>query len=68
MVPSSGIHPYNALGKILAVFNDPVTKDPSFYQSGTAFLITQKHIMTAAHTLFYENKKNPGKMVMADKI
>lgn len=53
MVPSNGLHPYNALGKICAVFYDSVTKKAIAHQSGTAFLITYKHIMTAAHTLFY---------------
>jgi hypothetical protein len=68
MVPSGGLHPYNGLGKIIAVFNDPVTKKPGSYKPGTAFLITSSHIMTAAHTLFSEDKRNPGKMMMADKI
>jgi V8-like Glu-specific endopeptidase len=48
MVSNSAVHPYNGLGKLISIFKDPY----EFYTTGTAFLITTKHIMTAAHNLY----------------
>ncbi len=37
-----------------------LNEKPIYHQTGTAFLITYKHIITAAHTLFYKTD-NPSK-------
>ena len=50
MVRNSAVHPYNGLGKLLVRVVDPKTKK-TLRKHGTAFLIANNHIMTAAHLL-----------------
>ena len=69
MVINNGDHPYNGIGKIIVGFYDSSLKRYS-YKNGTAFLITYKHIMTAAHTLYRNvDERDPFKaQIKADKI
>ncbi len=66
MVSNSKVHPYNGLGKLISTYEHPISL-AKFSTKGTAFLITPKHIMTAAHNL-YSNDMKIKKRLKASKM